>query len=245
MEGPASAPNPALPVAIEEIERRYLVSKLLPVSSFGKVVLYTQGYLHCGDDLVKTAVSRDQEYFIIGLASPSWTFSFRIPIAQLSERQRLSFDQFVGVDIAGPNFEVRIREAREASGTRRLFTIKGRGDRVRPEAEALIDEKSFCYLQDIASHRSLQKYLGLVDGESGRVMEVSIYLGNLRGHVAAEVEFPSEALADSFQGPSWLGTEVTERKDLKNQSLAVFGLPETLVLHQVSDAYLAELAARV
>jgi adenylate cyclase len=43
--------------------------------------------------------------------------------------------------------------------------------------------------------------------------------------VTAEVEFESEAAAEAFTPPPWLGRDVTDEPGYKNQRLAVHGLP--------------------
>jgi CYTH domain-containing protein len=40
-----------------------------------------------------------------------------------------------------------------------------------------------------------------------------------------EIEFPTEEEANDFQAPDWLGKDVTNDKDYKNQSLAKNGIP--------------------
>ena len=59
-----------------------------------------------------------------------------------------------------------------------------------------------------------------------RTIELDIYRVNLDGLLSAEVEFPSEEASDLFTPPEWFGREVTGDKAYKNQSLALFGLPE-------------------
>ena len=40
-----------------------------------------------------------------------------------------------------------------------------------------------------------------------------------------EIEFPTEEEANNFQAPEWLGKDVTNDKNYKNQSLAKNGIP--------------------
>lgn len=47
----------------------------------------------------------------------------------------------------------------------------------------------------------------------------------LDGLTYMEIEFPSEEEANNFQAPEWLGKDVTNDKNYKNQSLAKNGIP--------------------
>jgi adenylate cyclase len=64
-----------------------------------------------------------------------------------------------------------------------------------------------------------------VPAGDGLVLEVDVYEGDLAGLVVAEVEFPSEAAADAWRPPAWLGAEVTTDERYKNHRLAVDGVP--------------------
>lgn len=47
----------------------------------------------------------------------------------------------------------------------------------------------------------------------------------LDGLTYMEIEFPTEEEANNFQAPEWVGKDVTNNKDYKNQSLARNGIP--------------------
>ena len=55
--------------------------------------------------------------------------------------------------------------------------------------------------------------------------EVDVYEGRLEGLTTAEIEFGSEADADEFEPPAWLGEEVTGDKRFANQNLVRAGIP--------------------
>jgi len=52
------------------------------------------------------------------------------------------------------------------------------------------------------------------------IAEIDIYEGENEGLKVVEVEFTSEDSANKFKVPAWFGTEVTNEKRYKNQSLA-------------------------
>lgn len=49
----------------------------------------------------------------------------------------------------------------------------------------------------------------------------------LDGLTYLEIEFPTEEEANDFQAPDWLGKDVTNDKNYKNQSLAKNGIPDS------------------
>jgi CYTH domain-containing protein len=59
-------------------------------------------------------------------------------------------------------------------------------------------------------------------------IEVDLFAEELEGLVLAEVEFDSEDASDRFEGPDWLGREVTGERAFENECLAEEGLPAEL-----------------
>lgn len=60
-------------------------------------------------------------------------------------------------------------------------------------------------------------------------MAIDFYRSNLSGLIIAEIEFKTELEAKRFEPFSWLGKDVTEEEDFKNNNLACCGLPENFL----------------
>ena len=56
--------------------------------------------------------------------------------------------------------------------------------------------------------------------EGGLNIELDFFSGFLDGMIFAEVEFPDEAAANSFQPPSWFGEDVTCSPQYQNSTLS-------------------------
>ena len=123
--------------------------------------------------------------------------------------------------IAPDGTEVRIR--RRAG--RSTLTVKSGPAHVRVEEELDIDDRRFEALWPLTEGRRVEKVRHLVPAGDGLVLEVDVYEGDLAGLVVAEVEFPSEAAADAWAPPAWLGDEVTTDERYKNHHLAIDGIP--------------------
>lgn len=117
--------------------------------------------------------------------------------------------------------EARLRN-RDGSYT---MTVKSKGELSRGEWEAPITSEQFAVWWPATNGKRVEKTRYSIPlGEN--VIELDIYEGQLEGLVTAEVEFKSEAEANSFQAPEWMGVDVTSDKAFKNQQLAVNGLPQ-------------------
>jgi adenylate cyclase len=121
---------------------------------------------------------------------------------------------------SGSDGEVRLRR----KGEHLLLTAKRGGGLAREEAEIELDREVFDRLWPLTEGRRLHKrrhVLPLGDLE----MEVDVYAGDLDGLVVAEIEFPSEDAARSFEPPEWLGEDVTGDPRYLNETLATEGAP--------------------
>ena len=105
-----------------------------------------------------------------------------------------------------------------------LLTIKGGSGRSRTEEEFGLDRERFESLWALTEGRRLRKERHLIP-HGGLEVELDVYGGSLEGLLIAEVEFPDEGAADSFEKPEWFGEEVTGQSAYLNQSLATEGLP--------------------
>ncbi len=129
------------------------------------------------------------------------------------EQGYLALDQRSGV-------EVRLRR----KGDERLLTIKGGAGRSRTEVEISLESANFDTLWPLTEGRRLSKMRHLIPLGDLEV-EVDVYEGSLDGLMIAEVEFPDEAAADSFEKLDWLGEEVTGEGAYLNRTLATAGTP--------------------
>jgi CYTH domain-containing protein len=119
--------------------------------------------------------------------------------------------------------EVRLR--REA-GLNTLAVKRG-GGMVRHEIEIDVDDDRAEALWALTEGRRLSKsrYIRPLEG---RRVEIDVYGGPLSGLVVAEVEFESEAEAEAFDPPEWLGREITGDARFRNNVLAKLGEPPPL-----------------
>jgi adenylate cyclase len=129
------------------------------------------------------------------------------------EQGYLALDQHSGV-------EVRLRR----KGEELLLTIKAGASRSRTEVEISLESAHCETLWPLTEGRRLSKTRHQIPlGELE--VELDVYEGSLAGLMIAEVEFPDEAAADSFEKPDWLGEEVTGEQAYLNQTLATEGIP--------------------
>lgn len=116
--------------------------------------------------------------------------------------------------------EARVRDKNGAY----TLTVKSKGELSRGEWESPITEEQFNIWWPATVGKRVEKTRYTIPyGEN--VIEFDIYEGDLAGLMTAEVEFTSEAAADSFKAPEWFAVDVTSDKTFKNQQLALNGLP--------------------
>jgi CYTH domain-containing protein len=120
--------------------------------------------------------------------------------------------------LADSGAEVRLRRTRDEL----LLTVKGGKGRERAEVELEITGEQFGELWELTEGKRLVKTR--VKAPLGSLeVEVDVFGGDLEGLIVAEVEFPDEASADSFEPPGWFGREVTGDDAYLNESLAAKG----------------------
>ena len=93
------------------------------------------------------------------------------------------------------------------------------------EEELAIEPERFERLWPLTEGRRIEKTRYEIALDGGPTVELDVYGGALAGLVVAEAEFASEEDADAFEGPEWLGREVTDDPRFKNQRLAMEGAP--------------------
>jgi adenylate cyclase len=113
---------------------------------------------------------------------------------------------------------VRLEDGRD------VLTLKHGTGRARTEVELELSDDQAQALWPVSQGRRIEKRRRRVP--HGELMiEVDEYGGELDGLLVAEVEFPDDATAESFEPPAWFGREVTGESEYKNQSLASHGRP--------------------
>jgi CYTH domain-containing protein len=126
---------------------------------------------------------------------------------------------YVAIEESGT--EVRVRSKDDADHT---LTVKSKGGLVRGEHETSITADQFATLWPTTEGRRIEKDRYTIT-YGDHVIELDKYVGSLAGLVVAEVEFGSEEDAEGFASPDWFGQDVTDVKELKNQQLALNGMP--------------------
>jgi adenylate cyclase len=120
----------------------------------------------------------------------------------------------------GSEGEVRLRRKGDAL----LLTAKRGSGLSREEAEVNLPAEAFESLWPLTEGRRLHKRRHVIPLD-GLKLELDVYEGDLEGLVVAEVEFESEAEAEGFEPPDWLGEEVTGDERYLNETLATRGRP--------------------
>ncbi len=126
--------------------------------------------------------------------------------------------------------EVRVRKTEEYGQISYELTVKTKLDDdanglARGEVTEVITEEQFNQAVRRRIGNAIEK-TRLTFALDGNELEVDVYKGALTGLLSAEIEFDSKEASEQFEVPSWLGQEVTGRKDFKNQQLALRGVPK-------------------
>jgi adenylate cyclase len=121
---------------------------------------------------------------------------------------------------ASPHGQVRLRR----KGPRYFLTVKraGGSEHGREETEVPITRAQWKALWPLTKGRRLAKVRYDIRWREHKI-ELDVFRGRHKGLAVAEVEFPSEAAARSFEPPAWFGREVTHSPRYKNSRLAAQG----------------------
>jgi CYTH domain-containing protein len=122
--------------------------------------------------------------------------------------------------IGNDGAETRVRRR----GAQCTLTVKSGRGMVRGETEITLTSEQFDALWPATAGARVAKERHTLRLD-GRVIELDVYGGALRGLMVAEVEFEDPWGAESFVVPYWFGREVTDDQDYKNQRLALRGIP--------------------
>lgn len=110
-----------------------------------------------------------------------------------------------------------VRVRREDS--RFYLTYKGQGLLAREEYNLPLTEEAYRHLLQKADGIIIRKRRYLLPYRN-HTIELDIFEKPYEGLVIAEVEFPTEEEAISFQSPSWFGEEVTYDSRYHNSALS-------------------------
>lgn len=117
--------------------------------------------------------------------------------------------------IAGSPKEVRLRR----KGASCTLTVKSVSMLVRSEYEIELTGAQFERLWPATHGNRVEKSRSIIN-EQGYSACLDVYSGHLQGLRIIEVEFSTIDAAESFDPPSWFGTEVTYSEAYKNRNLA-------------------------
>lgn len=119
---------------------------------------------------------------------------------------------------------IRIRNI----GDRYYQTVKTGSGKIREETEIEITKQLYDLFWKETKGRRLEKTRYEIP-YNGRIIELDVYEGNLKGFETVEVEFDNEIECDEFKPPDWFGPEVTGIKEFTNRHLATHGVPHKLI----------------
>ena len=125
---------------------------------------------------------------------------------------------------------IRIRKIRDkkSDDIKYIYTVKTKGDIAyykdstvanAYEIESYIQEEEFNKLIKNRISNIIRKIRMIIPIENNLKVEMDIYKDYLQDFITAEVEFPNEDIANSFQKPEWLGEEM-QYKELSNWKLS-------------------------
>lgn len=134
--------------------------------------------------------------------------------------------------IASDGAEVRIRQ----QGDDYVLTVKQGVGLARRENEIGITAEIFNSLWLATAGRRIEKVRYRIPA-GDQTIELDHYKGVLEGLAVAEVEFAAREAAEAWAPPSWFGPEVTNMSAYKNQSLALYGRPNSIADGQEGLAY--------
>lgn len=111
---------------------------------------------------------------------------------------------------------VRIRRSNDTF----TLTYKGKGLMVREEYNLPLTEEAFYHLKSKADGILIEKRRYLIPYQEKYTIELDIFEGELAPLQLAEVEFETEAEANSFVPPAWFGKDVTFSTAYHNSTLS-------------------------
>lgn len=101
------------------------------------------------------------------------------------------------------------------------LTYKSKGLMVREEHNLPLTEEAYKHLRTKIDGRLISKKRYLIPYQDYTI-ELDIFEGSLAPLILAEVEFPTETEANTFQPPEWFGEDVTFSVQYHNSYLSQF-----------------------
>lgn len=107
---------------------------------------------------------------------------------------------------------IRKRRIQEGEDTKYYYTIKTNrsGKYSVQEIESQIEEDVYNKLKPDKNRNTIVKDRYNIPIEDDLIIELDVFHGIFEGTVFAEIEFPSEELAEKFKAPDWFDKELTE-----------------------------------
>lgn len=102
-----------------------------------------------------------------------------------------------------------------------FLTYKSKGQMVREEYNLPLTATAYEHLKTKTDGRLIVKDRYMIPLEGELTIELDFFGGDLSPLVLAEVEFPDETAANSFEPPSWFGEDVTFSSQYHNSSLSM------------------------
>lgn len=100
------------------------------------------------------------------------------------------------------------------------LTYKSKGLMVREEHTLPLTKDSYEHLKQKVDGRIISKTRYLIPFDEKLTIELDVFYNDLAPLLLAEVEFPSEELANAFLPPSWFGEDVTFSTQYHNSNLS-------------------------
>lgn len=101
-----------------------------------------------------------------------------------------------------------------------ILTYKSKGLMVREEYNLPLTREAYEHLKEKIDGRLIQKVRHVIPLGGGLFIELDVFQGDLAPLVLAEVEFPTEEMAESFCPPEWFGEDVTFSSQYHNSTLS-------------------------
>lgn len=101
-----------------------------------------------------------------------------------------------------------------------ILTYKGHGFMVREEVEFPLSREAYEKLLTKTEGTIITKTRYKIPEQNGLTIELDIFSGLFDGLMIAEVEFPNEKIALTYNPPAWFGKEVTNEATFHSASLS-------------------------
>lgn len=100
------------------------------------------------------------------------------------------------------------------------LTYKSKGMMVREEYNLPLTKEGYEHLIAKADGRIITKDRYVIPLGDGLSLELDVFQGDLAPLILAEIEFPDEQSARTYQPPEWLGEDVTSSLKYHNSTLS-------------------------